>query len=112
MNHELLRLAKLTGSDAEFRTWVQRQRSCLSGTFSEYLETGEGRSIAAHWRAVSRGAGTGYKPPYSAIPLTFIEHARAHQKGDSALMPREMWEYHAEQCLREWVESKTACAKV
>jgi hypothetical protein len=38
------------GTDKQFREWVQRQPSCISGRHSEWLETGEGRCIAAHIR--------------------------------------------------------------
>jgi hypothetical protein len=105
MNHELLNLARSLGSDEAYRKWVQKQRSCLSGQYSEILESGEGRCIAAHVRRVHLGSGTGRKPPYSAIPLTFDEHAYAHQHGDGELMAPHKWELLAERYLRAWISS-------
>jgi hypothetical protein len=65
-------------TDAAFRSWIETLRSCLSGEYSEFLESGEGRCIACHVRR-ARHSGTGYKPPYQCVPMTFIEHAVQHK---------------------------------
>lgn len=70
--------------DREFRAWVQRQPSCLSGIFKEYVN-GEGRSIAAHVRRAGK-SGTGYKAPFSCVPLTREEHDYQHQHGEYAAL--------------------------
>jgi hypothetical protein len=101
---ELLAQAQRKGSDADYRRWVQRQPSALSGHFSEYLESGEGRCIAAHVRRAAT-SGTGYKGPYSCIPLTHSEHLVQHEKGESALKPKAWWDEQAEHYLRRWVAS-------
>lgn len=77
---------KAIGTDDEFRAWVQRQPSCISGEWSEWLEEkGEGRCIAAHVRRAGE-SGTGYKAPYACIPLTDKEHTQCqHLAGENAL---------------------------
>jgi hypothetical protein len=67
-------------TDKAFLEWIETQRSCLTGNFSEYLN-GDGRSIACHVRRAGR-AGTSYKPPYSAVPMTFGEHAVQSHQGE------------------------------
>lgn len=83
----LLTRAHAKGNDAAFRAWTQRQASCISGGFSEYLESGEGRCIAAHVRRAGE-SGTGYKSPYAVIPLTNYEHLQQHNHGELALLER------------------------
>lgn len=71
------------GTDKQYRNWIQTQPSAYSSDFSEWIH-GEGRCIAAHVRRAGE-AGTGYKPPYSCIPLTDKEHQLQHQQGENAL---------------------------
>ncbi len=75
-------------TDKKFREWVQRQPSCLSGRFSEYVN-GEGRCIAAHVRRAAT-SGTGYKAPFSCVPMTDDEHRFQHQHGELACLLRYM----------------------
>ncbi len=80
------------GTDAEFRAFIQRLPSAVSGEWSEWMEgTGEGRCVAAHVRRAGE-AGTAYKPPYACIPLTDAEHKRQHQHGESSIEPVEWWD--------------------
>ena len=92
---------RAAGTDAEFREWVQRQPSWLSGSFSEYVE-GDGRCVAAHVRRVADGAGTGIKPEYACVPLTDAEHQRQHALGESALAPESEWEKARIQYVEDW----------
>lgn len=69
------------GTDKDFLAWIRLQPSAFSKEFSEYVEDGTGRCIASHVRRVSLGAGTAIKPPFAAIPATFLEHDQVH-KGD------------------------------
>ena len=100
---ELLAQARRKGTDKQFREWIQRQPSAISGRFSEYVD-GEGRCLAAHVRRAAT-SGTGYKAPYSCIPLTRAEHDLQHQQGESALRPKAWWDQQAEQYLRRWLAS-------
>lgn len=79
------------GPDSDYHAWVQRQPSCISGDFGEYLADGvhasEGRNEAAHVRRAG-AAGTSYKPKYTQVPLTHEEHAFQHQHGEVALLAK------------------------
>lgn len=70
------------GTDEQYREWIQRQPSVISGQFSEYVH-GEGRSIACHVRRVNLGAGMAEKPPFACVPMTDREHQLQHLKGES-----------------------------
>jgi len=72
-------------ADKDFLEWVEKQPSCLDGSFSEY-ENGEGRNVACHVRRVAYGAGTAKKPLFFAVPMTHWQHALQHQKGEKACM--------------------------
>jgi hypothetical protein len=75
-------------TDAAFRAWVQTKRSCLTGKFAEWLtDIGEHRNPACHVRRAGE-AGTGYKPPYSAVPLTNVEHDYQHRHGELAVIQK------------------------
>ena len=93
---------RAVGTDAEYLEWVKRQKSALSGEFSEYHDDGEAYCVPAHVRRVELGAGTAQKPPYSAIPLTKMEHDTAHQKGDSAIGTNEWWHKMRIQYVSDW----------
>ena len=73
---------------------MQTQPSCISGTFGEYLESGEGRSVAAHVRRASM-AGTAFKPLFSAVPISQAEHLLQHQHGEEYFHPKEWWDEQA-----------------
>ena len=90
------------GTDKDYREWIQKQPSAISGEFSEYVN-GEGRCEAAHVRRAGE-AGTGYKPPYSCIPLTHEEHAQQHQHGESVLAPSEWWEKARAKYIVAWAK--------
>src|SRR5690349_4222939 len=100
---ELLTRARSKGTDEQFREWVQRQPSCVSGRFSEYVD-GEGRCIAAHVRRAGE-SGTAFKGEYAAVPLTHDEHLVQHQKGESALGGKEFFDRQRVKYLRCWIES-------
>jgi len=99
---------KAVGKDAWYLEWVKRQPSALSGEYSEFHDDGGEYCIPAHVRRIEHGSGTAIKPPYSAIPLTKMEHDKAHQEGDSAIGTEEWWQkerinYVSTWC---WVELK------
>lgn len=82
----LVEFARAVGPDTEYHAWIQRQPSCVSKKFSEYVN-GEGRCIAAHVRRAS-DAGTAFKPEYHQIPLTDEEHQIQHSAGEVGLLLR------------------------
>lgn len=83
--------------DETYRKWIQRQPSCLSGTYSEYVN-GEGRCVAAHVRRAS-GSGTGFKGDFACVPLTQEEHLLQHQHGEESLKPKGWWDAQVEKYL-------------
>lgn len=87
------------GTDREYLEWLSSRPSALSGAFNQILD-GRGRCIACHVRRVSRGAGTGIKPPFSAIPLTHGEHMT---EGRVPLDDRVRW---ADELLDLWVDGR------
>ncbi len=91
------------GTNHEYMEWLKRQKSALSGEFSEYhIGTGAEFCIPAHVRRVEFGSGTAIKPPYSAIPLTDAEHKKAHQEGDSAIGTEEWWAKMRIKYVSDW----------
>jgi hypothetical protein len=93
------------GSDDTYRKWIQKQPSVYSGDFSEYIN-GDGRCIAAHVRR-SGEAGTGYKPPYSCLPLTNDEHSLQHAHGESILAGLD-WGKEKNKYLVNWAKKELA----
>ncbi|MES1926543.1 hypothetical protein [Salinisphaera sp. T31B1] len=82
-----LRVAAALGSDSDYDAWVTRQRSIVSGEFSEVDAGGDGRCVACHVRR-SGEAGTAFKPLYAQVPMTDDEHSRQHQGGEVAVYLR------------------------
>ena len=100
----LLARAHAKGPDSAFRAWVQRQPSCISGRFSEWVN-GEGRNPACHVRR-ARESGTAYKGEYACVPLTQPEHLLTHQRGESHFHPKEWWDAQRLEYLRRWIETQ------
>jgi len=90
------------GTDKQYREWIQKRPSAVSGEFSEYVN-GEGRCEAAHVRR-SNEAGTSYKPLYACIPLTHTEHHIQHTQGESALMPHDWFDKTRNEYLVRWAK--------
>jgi hypothetical protein len=90
------------GTDEEYLEWVKHQKSAKSGQFSEYHDDGEAYCVPAHVRRVEHGAGTAIKPPYSAIPLTNLEHQEAHALGDGAVGSEEWWDKMRIKYVSKW----------
>lgn len=75
-------------TDEAFREYIQRQRSCLSEKYSEWLgDIGERRNLACHVRRAGE-SGTGYKAPYACVPMMRIEHDYQHQHGELAAIQK------------------------
>ncbi len=101
----LLSRARAKGTDSDYRAFIQRQPSAVSGVFSEYLESGEGRCVAAHFRTAAN-SGVGMKPDYSAIPLTCGEHDRQHRVGQYQFLPKAEWERLTRKYLLAWINTQ------
>lgn len=72
-------------TDKAYREFIQTLPSCLSSTFSEYLEDGRKLCVAAHVRRAGE-SGTAFKAPYSVVPMTQTEHLYQHQHGELACL--------------------------
>lgn len=81
------------GTDKEYQAFCRRLPSCVSGH--------TGNVIFAHYRTAAN-SGTGIKPPFSGVPMTYAEHAKQHQIGQYAFKPREWWEYEVRRHLDMW----------
>lgn len=95
---------KALGTDDDFREWVQRQPSCLTGKFSEYVD-GEGRCVAAHVRR-SGESGTAFKAEYACVPLTDEEHQWQHQHGESDCLRRYRHPQGDHEEGKEWFDKQ------
>lgn len=90
------------GSDDQFLSWIKEHDFSATGK----AELIDDQIVPAHVRRVANGSGTGIKPPYSAIPLLNSEHQLQHQKGESAIAPREQWDKWRNQYLTDWCKSR------
>lgn len=103
ISEKLLARAKKKGSEEQYYSWLRQCPSCLFPEFSEYVN-GEGRCVVAHVRNVN--GGIGYKPPYSAVPLTQDQHAKQHQYGYEYFMPIEAWSELSRYYLKKWIKGQ------
>lgn len=101
---DLLEQCQASGTDKQYRAFIQRQPSCISGRYSEWVD-GEGRCEAAHVRRAGK-SGTAFKSPYSCVPLTRQEHADQHQHGETSLAPKDWWDAQVIKYRKLWVQSK------
>jgi hypothetical protein len=101
MTEDLITRARAKGTDKQFRAFIQRQPSCISGRFSEYVN-GEGRCVAAHVRRAGE-SGTGHKGEFACVPLTNDEHLEQHQRGESALASKEWFDRQRIKYLKMWL---------
>ena len=80
----LILVAMALGTDKEFREWLQRQPSVLTGHYSEYTDQGK-RNPACHVRRANR-FGIAFKAPYACVPMTHEEHAYQHRWGEARVI--------------------------
>jgi hypothetical protein len=100
----LLQKAREKGPDKDFQAYARLWPSILTNTFEEWFN-GEGRSVFAHVRRVSAGAGEAYKPEYFGVPLTQRQHANTHQYGESYYYPAKWWVEQAIRMLTNWINN-------
>lgn len=85
------------GTDEQFLSWVRTQ-PCA---YCRHHDC-SGQVVPAHVRRVANGAGTGVKPPYSAIPLCHAAHEAQHQYGESAIGSRSFFDQARVKTLEDW----------
>ena len=103
------KLYQLLGGDDDYLAWVRLQKSAVDGAFSEYIN-GEGRCEAAHFRSVADGAGMGYKPTYSAIPLTHAQHEVQHREGYAGVGGKDWFDKTALAHASRWAKERMCSA--
>jgi hypothetical protein len=90
------------GTDRQFLKWLTFQPSCLDGAFNQYID-GVGRNIACHVRRASN-SGTGVKPPFSAVPMTDIQHRVQSVKGEAEVLNRFHERQFTPEEAKEWFD--------
>lgn len=90
----LIKYVKEIATEKQYKAWIERQPSCISGHFSEWDPIhGEWRNIACHIRRVKWGSGTGQKNEwFYTVPMTNKEHQLQHNNGESSLLSKERFE--------------------
>jgi hypothetical protein len=88
------------GKDAMFLQWCRGQAACWHCD-GRGLEA-DNPIVAAHYRKVAAGAGTGIKPPYSAIPLCKLCHDEQHAQGCNVIAPAHWWEEKVAKARQDW----------
>ena len=68
----------MVGADSDFQAFLRLQASCLDG---------DTPCVVCHVRRTAN-AGTGFKPLYSAVPMTFDQHNEQSWHGESACLNR------------------------
>ena len=97
-------LLNALGGDKAYQAFLREQPSALSGNYSEYVN-GVGKCVVAHVRRAN-DSGTGYKPLFSAIPLTFEEHQLQHQHGEEHLKERSWWDKQVARYIIQFVKHR------
>lgn len=87
------------GKDAMFLQWVRGQSTCWA---CDGRNLDDNPIVAAHYRKVASGAGTGLKPPYSAIPLCKFCHDKQHAHGYGVISPTGWWEEKVAKARQDW----------
>ena len=93
------------GTDESFLSWL-RMQPCAAPDMM--VKGGSvptpcvGDVVAAHVRRIANGAGTGIKPPYSAVPLCARHHHDQHNGGESEIAPKEVWDAARMRYVETW----------
>lgn len=90
---------KAVGTDKQFLDWIKQQPCAWDG---KQCFADNNPVVPAHVRRVANGAGTGIKPPYSAIPLCFKRHAAQTDHGESEIGGRDWWDKKRIEYVQKW----------
>ena len=93
------RVYTVLGHDKEFLQWLRKENNCAA---CDHPGSQDNPIVAAHYRKVSDGAGTGIKPEYSAVALCDRCHQKQHAQGYSALAPIDTWEKWVAMARQMW----------
>lgn len=90
------------GEDWAFLEWVRTQPCLAPSMLQGKCTPCHGDVVAAHVRRIANGAGTGIKPPWSAIPLCARHHHDQHQHGESVLGGKDLWDQMRIHTVEAW----------
>lgn len=86
------------GTDKDYQAWCRTQPCAVTKVTTDI--------IYAHNRN-AKNAGTGYKPPFSGIPMNYFVHLDQHKVAQYAFMSRDRWEFLCQLHLEKWRNSVT-----
>ena len=98
-------VAEKLGTDSEYIAWCKTLPCCITDR-RDYNDGVEGIDYAHVRRAGA--AGTGYKPPFSGVPLIHRAHAMQHQKGEFAVLQHFYRYPEDEEWAKRWFDKKAA----
>ena len=82
--------------DKAYRNWLL-DRPCAAKA-----SNCNGQIVAAHYRKVADGSGTGIKNDYGEIPLCHFHHHLQHQRGYSAVGNEQWWAQQRVKYVTTW----------
>lgn len=85
------------GTDAQFQDWCRQQPCAVIGSDIDV--------IYAHYRT-AKNSGIATKPPYSGVPMNYLQHLEQHRLGQYAFKPREWWESQVLAHLIRWAKTR------
>jgi hypothetical protein len=97
MSHPLFQY----GTDDEFLEWVSHQPSVING---EFTQRNPDRCIPCHVRRQRNGAGTGHKPPFSAVPMTDEQHQIQTHYGEAECLRRYIAGSWTDESAKQWFD--------
>lgn len=83
------------GPDKSYQAFCRTLPSAVSGQTQNI--------VYAHYRT-AKNSGIGMKPPYSGIPLTYVEHLEQHQIGQYNFLVKPVWEELVIKYLKMWAK--------
>lgn len=84
--------------DKAFLAFIRTLPCAVCGQWADWEKR---RCEAAHVRR-AHNSGTATKPLFSAVPLCANHHRAQHQHGETAVMPKEVWDFKVKQYLSMW----------
>ena len=89
------------GGDAAFLDFIRGREICVALPLEDDI-TCRGGIVPAHVRRIAKGAGTGIKPEYSAVPMCDYHNQRQHQRGESHVGGKDYLDRQAAKYLEKW----------
>jgi hypothetical protein len=92
------------GTDKQFLDWITYQPSIIDGSFNQYHPS---RNLPCHVRRQKCGAGMGIKPPFSAVPMTHIQHMlQSGRDGEREVLMAYAGLHLSKEAAQAWFEAR------